>query len=100
MKAGGPMLGMMKGQAAKAQGVSTLQQCAQMEYVGQESVTVPAGTFTAAVYRDVKTGARVWASDQVPFGFVKSLDARGNGLVLTAYGTDATTRIRGTPQTM
>jgi hypothetical protein len=99
MKVGGPMLGMMKSQAAKNEGASAAKACRSMEFVGRESVTVPAGTFETSHYRDTRTGAEVWATD-VPFGFVKTQDAKGNTMVLTEHGSDAKSAITGTPASM
>ena len=99
MKVGGPMLGMMKNQAAKSGGTSTARECRTMEFVGRESVTVPGGTFETSHYRDSETGAEVWATD-VPFGFVKTRDSKGNSMVLTGHGSDAKSAITGTPTTM
>lgn len=99
MKVAGPMLGMMKSQAAKNEGMSAAKQCRAMELVGRETVTVPGGTFETSHYRDAKTGTEVWATD-VPFGFVKTVDKDGNSMVLTGHGSGAKSAITGTPRTM
>lgn len=99
MQVGGPMLGMMKSQADRNGGMSAAKQCRAMELVGREAVTVPAGTFQTSHYRDPKSGTEVWASD-VPFGFVKTTDAKGNAMVLTGHGSDARSAISGTPTPM
>jgi hypothetical protein len=99
MQVGGTMLGMMKSQADRNAGMSTAKQCQAMEFVGRESVTVPAGTFQASRFRDPKGGTEVWAAD-VPFGFVKTVDAEGNSMVLTGHGKGAKSAISGTPRPM
>lgn len=99
MQVGGPMLGMMKSQADRNAGTSAAKQCQAMEFVGRESVTVPGGTFQTSHYRDPKSGTDVWASD-VPFGFVKTTDAKGNAMVLTGHGQGAKSAISGTPGRM
>lgn len=96
MKVGGPMLGMMKSQAAKNGGTSAARECRTMQFVGRESLTVPGGTFETSHYRDSESGAEVWATD-VPFGFVKTVDRKGNSMVLTGHGSDAVSAISGTP---
>ena len=45
---------------------------------------------------DSESGAEVWATD-VPFGFVKTVDRKGNSMVLTGHGSDAVSAISGTP---
>lgn len=44
--------------------------------VGNESVTVPAGTFDTVHWRNDKKNSDVWVSDKVsPFGMVKEVSA-------------------------
>lgn len=101
IKIGGPMKGMMKKTAAKNPGLSIAEQCKKMQYVGEENVTVPAGTFPTRHYRDEKTGGEVWIANKLPFGMVKTLDKKdGYTLELAAHGSDATTAITETPQDM
>ena len=99
MQVGGPMLAMMKSQATKNAGASTARACRAMEFVGRETVTVPGGTFDTSHYRDATNGAEVWAAE-VPFGFVKTMDSKGNALILTGHGSGAKSEISGTPQVM
>jgi len=64
--------------------------------VGKESVTVPAGTYSAEHYKS-KEGGDTWISSQVPvFGMVKSSNS-GTTMVLTKVLTGAKDRITGTP---
>ena len=100
VQVGGPMLGMMKSQMAKNDASATARQCEKMELVGRETVTVPGGTFETSHYRDPASGTDVWASPEVPFGFVKTADAKGNSMMLTGHGGDAKSGIRGTPAAM
>lgn len=100
MKVGGPMLGMMRTQAARNGGMSAAKHCETMELVGRESVTVPGGTFETEHFRDTATGTELWATREVPFGFVKTVDKDGNSMVLTGHGTGAESVITGTPQVM
>jgi hypothetical protein len=73
---------------------------AQMTRVGEESVTVPAGTFKAVHYRDASSGNDVWVSESIPFGLVKTKMARGGEIVLSGQGSDAKSQITETPQEM
>jgi hypothetical protein len=65
--------------------------------VGTESVTVPAGTFSAHHYQMAHAGDGIdwWIADAIPGGLVKmSGRSRGGGaLQLQAYGTNATTQL-------
>jgi hypothetical protein len=70
---------------------------AGMKLVGQETVTVPAGTFAAAHFKDEQTGYDVWLSQQVPFGMVKLRLGPDEEILLSAYGTGATSSISETP---
>ncbi len=71
---------------------------ADMTLVGQETVTVPAGTFTASRFKDGKIGD-VWFSKDVPFGLVKAQSDKGEELLLVGYGADAKSEITETPVT-
>lgn len=88
-KIGGPMLGMMKSQAARGGATDALRECQAMVHVGNETVTVPGGTFETSRYRHASNGSEVWATAEVPFGFVKVSDGKEMTLVLTGHGTDA-----------
>lgn len=100
MRVGGQMLGMMKTQLGRDDAMAAAKACDAMEYLGRQTVTVPGGTFDAAHYRDAASGTEVWATDEVPFGFVKSLDPKGNRMLLTGHGDGAKSAITGTPKPM
>lgn len=88
---------MMKVLGTAAQSNPARVNCgAQTTLVGQETVTVPAGTFAAARYKDPMLGD-VWLSKQVPFGLVKVRSDKGEELVLVGYGAGATSEITETP---
>jgi hypothetical protein len=72
----------------------------KMTRIGEESVTVPAGTFHTIHYRNTDSGNEVWVSTSIPFGMVKNHMARGGDIVLTGMGTDAKSQITETPQEM
>lgn len=65
--------------------------------VGSESVTTPAGTFTADHYHMKDGTADFWVSDKVsPFGLIKS-QGKDQNMVLVKVVTDAKDKITGTP---
>ena len=72
--------------------------CAEAEKGVNESVTVPAGTFSARRIPVRQMHKDVWLSSEVPFGIVKTADKEGYGLELTAFGDDAEAAITATPQ--
>jgi len=68
--------------------------------VGTETIKVPAGSFTTRhmQYQDSRGTADTWvAKDVYPYGAVKSQSADFE-MVLTGYGTGATTLITETPK--
>ena len=75
------------------------QQCGSLTVVGQESVTVPAGTFKTTHLRSANDSTDVWVSRDVPFGMVKSQSA-GVTAELSGMGKDAKKSITETPQDM
>ncbi|MGA8224844.1 MAG: hypothetical protein WB780_24590 [Candidatus Acidiferrales bacterium] len=65
--------------------------------LGSESVTVPAGTFSAEHYR-MKDGGDAWVTKDVsPWGMAK-FQSKDTTMVLTKVITDAKDKITGTPQ--
>ena len=65
--------------------------------LGSESVTTPAGTFTAHHFRMKDGSGDVWLSDQVPpYGLIKGQE-KDSTIVLTKVVTDAKDKITGTP---
>lgn len=65
--------------------------------LGSESVTTPAGTFDTHHYRMKDGSGDAWISDKIsPYGLVK-YNGKGQSVILTKVITDAKTRITGTP---
>jgi hypothetical protein len=93
------MLGQLRGQMnVPMQGMS--ESCRASEMLGQESVTVPAGTFSTHRLQPAEEDAgQVWVSSDVPFGLVKGEGPEGS-MILVGTGHDATTSITETPQDM
>lgn len=98
LKVGGPMMGMIRKIFSDNPGLSAAEECKSMAAVGEESVTVPAGTYQTRHYRNVESGAEVWASGELPFGIVKSFDGEEYVVELIAHGEGAETAITETPQ--
>jgi len=68
------------------------------QVVGTETVTTPAGTFSAEHWRS-NEGGDVWISSKAPpYGLVKSVNKDGDSMTLVKRITDAPDRITGTPQ--
>jgi hypothetical protein len=66
--------------------------------LGSESISVPAGTFTAEHWRS-KDGDDFWITkDAGPWGLVKMKSKDGSTMVLTKAYTDAKDQITDTPQ--
>ena len=93
------MLQMMSSRMPKDQ-IAEFCRNAQMNRVGEESITVPAGTFQTIHYRDAASGNDVWVSESIPFGLVKTRLKNGDEIVLKGRGTDARSQITETPQEM
>jgi hypothetical protein len=98
MRMNAQMLQMMSSRMPKDQ-VAEFCRSANMTRVGDESITVPAGTFQTVHYRDSQ-GNDVWVSESVAFGLVKSRQTRGGEIVLANRGTGARSQITETPQEM
>lgn len=97
MKMNGAMLKMILGQLEKNSVLSSL--CEGVAPTGEESVTVPAGTFTAIRYHDSKHDADTWVVPDRPFVMVKS-KGKDFELNLAESGDGATSAITETPQQM
>lgn len=97
MKLGGMMMKMIKGRVQQSSVLSNL--CDGVAPVGEESVTVPAGTFTALKFHDSKHKADTWMVPDRPFVMVKS-KGKDFELSLAAHGGGAESSITETPQEM
>ena len=97
MKMNGMMMKMIRGQLEKNSILGNL--CEGVAPAGEESVTVPAGTFTAIRYHDSKHDADTWVVPDRPFVMVKS-KGKDFELSLTGSGQGAKSAITETPQEM
>jgi hypothetical protein len=80
---------------AAGPGPSWREQCAAADDLGNERVSVPAGTFIARRYRTPGQKGDIWIAD-VPFGMVRTVTADGE-MELIRYGSDARSSISEKP---
>jgi len=93
------MMAMMQRQGANNFAADIVKSCETAEKVGDESITVPAGSFNTEHYRTTTPeAAEAWISAAVPFGIVKMNGPEGVSMELLSHGRDATSSITGTPQ--
>ncbi len=70
------------------------------EYVGTETVTIPAGSFTCEHFRMKDGSGDVWVSEKVaPYGIVKATGRAGSMVLLKVLDGERS-QIRGEPQKM
>ena len=72
----------------------------EMEVVGWEDVTVPAGTFHALHIRNPREPTEAWVRPELYFGMVKVVMKDGSVLALAAHGGGAKSSITETPRPM
>jgi hypothetical protein len=95
MQGGSPME--MPAQLMGQRGQQTYDLRDRADKVGSESVTVPAGTFTADHYHLKDGSGDFWVSDKVsPYGVIKG-QGKDFSIVLTKVVTNAKDKITGTP---
>ena len=97
MKMSGMMLGMMRKQLT--QSMAFKDACAEVTMVGEEQVSVPAGSFAAKHFHSAKYETDTWVSSKVPFSMLKSV-GKSHELVLAATGDGAKSEITETPKEM
>lgn len=72
--------------------------CGSAKLVGEERITVPAGTFSAKHYRNAERNSDIWVAAGVPFGVVKMTDQTDStSFELTASGKDAKSSVTAEP---
>jgi hypothetical protein len=97
MKMSGAMIGMIRGQVGKNSALANL--CEGVSLVGEESVTVPAGTFKAARFHNEKHESDAWMVRDHPFYLIKSV-GKNHDIALVKSGNGATSSITEEPQDM
>ena len=93
------MVQMMGGRMAGNVAAQITQGCQEMEIVGWEEVTVPAGSFRALHLRHPKDQTEAWVRPELYFGMVKVVTKDGT-MVLTGHGRGARSSITETPRPM
>jgi hypothetical protein len=99
MKVNGMMMKMIRSSMEKGGGFKLSEACKNVTYVGDEKVSVPAGSFQARHFRSDEYAADTWVSADVPFGMVKSV-GKDHEMVLAGHGDGAKSSITETPQEM
>jgi hypothetical protein len=97
MKLNPMMMNMIRGQLDKSSVLGNV--CEGVSLVGEESVTVPAGTFEALRYHNAKHGSDAWVVPDQPFFMVKS-QGKDFEMSLTSSGKGAESSITEEPQDM
>lgn len=91
------MMGKSMGQNVAA---DIARRCREMDLVGWEQVTVPAGTFRALHIKAAAEQTDAWVLPDLYFGLLKATMKDGSAMVLTGRGADAKSSITETPQMM
>jgi hypothetical protein len=99
MKVNGMMMKMVRSSMEKGGGFNFSDACNEVAYVGEEKVSVPAGSFKARHFRSDKHATDTWVSTDIPFGMVKSV-GKEHEMVLADQGDGAKSSITETPQEM
>ena len=97
MKMGGAMMKMMRGAISKNSALNNM--CEGVTLAGEESVTVPAGTFKAARFHNSKHESDTWMVPDQPFSMVKTSSKKVE-IALVKSGGGATSSITEDPQEM
>jgi len=97
MKMNAMMMKMIRGQLKKNSVLGNM--CEGVTLAGEESVTVPAGTFKALRYHNAKYESDTWVVPDRPFFMVKS-KGKDFELSLASSGDGARSSITETPQEM
>lgn len=74
--------------------------CREMDLVGLEMVSVPAGSFRAQHLRHAREGIDAWIQTNLNFPMVKATMKDGGTMVLASQGTGAKSSITETPREM
>jgi len=91
---------MMAGQMDQNFATEFTRKCQQMDVVGWEQLTVPAGSFRALHIKDAAEQADAWLVPDVYFGLVRATLKDGSSMEMTGKGTGAKSSITETPQVM
>lgn len=100
MKMPKEMLGMMQQMGNQNQVMDITKRCDDVEELGWESVTVPAGTHRALHLKVNDGSGELWVTNELPFGMVKWVGTKGEEMALKDHGKGAESSITETPQEM
>jgi hypothetical protein len=94
------MIMMMGSRMASNIAAEITRGCQEMEVVGWEDVTVPAGTFRALHVRNPRDQTEAWVRPELYFGMVKVVTKDGGVMALAGHGAGAKSSITETPRDM
>ena len=94
------MVRMTRGQLGKNFATEFGRKCNEMDVVGWEQTTVPAGSFRALHLRHVADQTDAWVVPDLYFGLLRATLKDGSTMELTGRGGDAKSSITETPQTL
>jgi hypothetical protein len=94
------MVRMTRGQMGKNFATEFGRKCKEMDVVGWEQTTVPAGSFRALHLKHVADQTDAWVVPDLYFGLLRATLKDGSTMELTGRGADAKSSITETPQTM
>lgn len=94
------MVRMMAGNMGGNVAAEIARSCLEMDVVGWEQLTVPAGSFRALHLRHARNGTEVWVKPDMNFAMVKAVMKDGGTMVLAGQGTGAKSSITETPREM
>jgi hypothetical protein len=97
MKMNGMMMKMIRGQMEKQNFLADV--CKDVNFVGEEKVTVPAGQFQARHFHSAKYSSDSWVASSVPFSLVKAV-GKNHQMELAVHGEGAKSSITEQPQEM
>jgi hypothetical protein len=97
MKMNAMMMKMVRGQLSKNSVLGNM--CEGVSLAGEESVTVPAGTFKSLRYHNSKYDSHTWVVPKLPFFMVKAT-GKDFEMSLVSTGDGAKSSITETPQEM
>ena len=94
------MLTMIRSQMGNNPAIEAASRCgdtSDVEEVGWETMSVPAGSFRALHLRSTELQAEWWISSEASFGMVKFVGPGGQEMVLVGHGSDAQSSLNGRP---
>lgn len=94
------MVRMTRGEMGKNFATEFGRKCREMDVVGWEQTTVPAGSFRAVHLKHAVDQTDAWLVPELYFGLLRAKLKDGSAMELTGRGADAKSSITETPQTM